>query len=442
MTEPQPHEPLPWFAGDKPRRMHFFVPLPDALDLPDQAEFHRVVRDVRMGIVRDALPYLEEPPGDDVDLDGDIYALVRLIFHRVRGRTMDVTPLARTAEAALRRLGQSEESLASLRSVTSETAAAQSGEGWWTIAELVLEDYGLVPHYAEEQRVGRRADWFMLSLDALERFIIAYRIASKSPIRDVNYTILPPVVFVVVANPADDSVSPVARMYTLNTTGQTWVEVDVEEQPERDVGAHVERLLERLDLADPLLVHTDRMWRAQRAIDFDGDYDSAVLHAAIATESRLVSTWLYLQWEKGLPAQQALASSKQLGGRKPIRTILAWLAQDLGGQWTTDGNPVLKAWVDGLMPLRNQIAHTGVRATRDTALFALNASHEVERFLSERLVDRWPVFPRTAVLSVGHLRIRERYGDERVDQFFESTRDEPFYAQAYAAWRIGGEDSN
>jgi hypothetical protein len=179
------------------------------------------------------------------------------------------------------------------------------------------------------------------------------------------------------------------------------------------------------------------MWRARRALEVEGEFDSAVLHAAIAVEAYLVALWLHLQWEKGEGVDLALSRVGQLGGKKPTRTILSWLSQDLGGTWRSESNARVAAWVDGLVPLRNRVAHAGVRVSPQEAEDSIAAAEAIERFAAERLEERWAAYPRTAVLAIGHDRLRKRWGDHSVDAFFERTRDEPLCAIAFASWVSG-----
>jgi ribosomal protein S12 methylthiotransferase accessory factor YcaO len=89
------------------------------------------------------------------------------------------------------------------------------------------------------------------------------------------------------------------------------------------------------------------------------------------------------------------------------------------------------------MPLRNRVAHAGVRVSRREAELSIAAAEAIERFAAERLEERWATYPRTAVLAIGHDRLRKRWGDSPVDKFFEQTSGEPFYAIAFASWVSG-----
>ena len=429
----------PWFAGDHPRRIHFFVPLQDSLHLSvDKGSDFIRQADLSIGTVGDASPFLIEPPDPDVDLAAPVYPAIRVIFHRVPGRQLDLTPIVRTAEVVQRRLGVGEDELAQRReefmSAGNDSATAT---GWWTVAEMVFEDYGLVPEHAAQQRAGEMPDWFMLCLEALNELVRGYRIATKSPVAEVTYSRLPPVMFTLVVPWSDgDFAGPVdAAYWTLSSGGQTWVEVEPDaDLPADEIGAYTARAAQRISVNDPLLTYTDRMWRARRALEFEGEFDSAVLHAAIAVEAELTAIWMYLQWEKGVPATAALGKASTLGGKKPTKTVLSWLAQDLGGVWLADKNERMRAWTDYLMPLRNRIAHAGVRASRAEAELAIAVAEGVERYVAERLEERWPDYPRTGVLAIGHARLRQRWGNARVDAFFEETQHESFYAMAYSEW--------
>lgn len=296
-----------------------------------------------------------------------------------------------------------------------------------------------MPELGPAQRAGKQPDWFMLCLEALAEVIKAYRIATKSPIQEVSYSRLPPVMFAITVPMLEGGVEGAsdAAYYTLNSWGGQWIEAQSDDLDTESLLEYTTRLAQRLSVSDPLLTYTDRMWRARRALEVEGEFDSAVLHAAIAVEAYLVALWLHLQWEKGEKADVALSRVGQLGGKKPTRTILSWLGQDLGGVWRSESNARVAAWVDGLMPLRNRVAHGGVRVSHQEAEISIAAAEAIERFAANRLEERWATYPRTSVLAIGHDRLRKRWGDRSVDKFFEQTKDEPFYAIAFASWVSG-----
>jgi hypothetical protein len=321
----------PWFDSDQARRIHFFVPLQDPVALPDGASFVKQLG-IEVGTVRDALPLLVEPPDSDVDLDGNIFPAVHIIFHRIDGRGVDFTPITRTVEAVQRRLGVRQDETVRIRGeVQALENSTDSANSWWSIAEMIFEDYGLTPELGPAQRRGEQPDWFMLSLEALAEVIRAYRIATKSPIQEVNYSRLPPVMVAITVPMLGRGAegTPDAAYYTLNSWGGQWIEVQSDNLDTESVLDYTTRLAQRLSVSDPLLTYTDRMWRARRALEVESEFDSAVLRAAIAVEAYLVALWLHLQWEKGEGVGSALSRVGQLGGKKPTKTILSWLGQDL-----------------------------------------------------------------------------------------------------------------
>jgi hypothetical protein len=245
----------PWFASDQARRIHFFVPLQDPVALPDGASFVKQLG-IEVGTVRDALPLLVEPPDSDVDLDGNIFPAVHIIFHRIDGRGVDFTPITRTVEAVQRRLSVRQDETVRIRGeVQALEESSNSANSWWSIAEMIFEDYGLTPELGPAQRRGEQPDWFMLSLEALAEVIKAYRIATKSPIQEVSYSRLPPVMFAITVPMLGGGAegTPDAAYYTLNSWGGQWIDTQSDDLDTESVLDYTTRLAQRLSVNDPLL---------------------------------------------------------------------------------------------------------------------------------------------------------------------------------------------
>ena len=62
---------------------------------------------------------------------------------------------------------------------------------------------------------------------------------------------------------------------------------------------------------------------------------------------------------------------------------------------------LIQRWQTNIASPRNRVVHAGFQPTKPEALEALDALMTIERFIGDRLADRWTRYPRTAWLFLG-----------------------------------------
>jgi len=163
--------------------------------------------------------------------------------------------------------------------------------------------------------------------------------------------------------------------------------------------------MDRLRRGDPMSLYWDRLLPAYAAYD-DGDFDTATLNSAIATETLIDSVIALAYWEDGrTPADAAVALAPGI-----VRKARTELPRTLGADpsaWSPDDeNSVVGRWRADLVDLRNAIVHRGYVATRENAFAAVEGAENLWRLLTDTVLANTQRRPRGALMLLGHQAIR------------------------------------
>jgi hypothetical protein len=374
------------------------------------------------------------------DPDAPLYGTVAIKIHGSIFRRVPTEPLEAIAHV-IKRLA--EQFGYEAQGSADEEEAFQSSEAQtaqrWTVAQLSVEDYGISQGVFELFQQEMYPDFFTQAVWALEELVKAYRLLARAPLADFTYRSLYPVM-ISVETDLDGVLLTPPTAWTLESVGQGWVESDVEEAHAESTSYidSLERTAARFSAGDPFVKYSDRLWRAERHAHIEGQYDLAVLQAAIAIEGLLVASWLATQWEgKVGTSQLALERVQTLAGKTPTKAVLGWLSAELGGHWDPVNCDAARRWQQELQLWRNEVVHTGKSPGRSQALQAIEICRALALHVTERVANNFHKFPRTALLIAGHARLKRDLG-KRVARFMESSgEEEPFFLQ-FTSWLSTG----
>lgn len=155
------------------------------------------------------------------------------------------------------------------------------------------------------------------------------------------------------------------------------------------------------DLHNGRLFTVSNLWsgRALRAARYRGDYADGIASLQTATESMMFDLWRGTMIDNGeseASVQAALTSETSYASL--LKTILP---QRLRGNWSLSGSgPMAKHWRN-VYEKRNRIVHAGYQPGPREMDDAKLAYFAVREFVSTRLWETFPKFPRTLLCKVG-----------------------------------------
>jgi hypothetical protein len=183
----------------------------------------------------------------------------------------------------------------------------------------------------------------------------------------------------------------------------------------------------------PLVAYMERSLEARVALETQGDYGGALIHAQIAAEILLDGLLTLILWEEGRSAPDCAPMFRQ----GLIPRVKKHLAPRLGGDWDTKGSGPVGRWASGLAALRHLVVHQGYHPSRGEAVGAMGALGDLDRFLRGRMVDRRTDFKRTTLMFLGRPGLeREDAWEGEMEAFMETTGGhEEDWLATYGAWR-------
>lgn len=136
-----------------------------------------------------------------------------------------------------------------------------------------------------------------------------------------------------------------------------------------------------------------------------GDYTSAVVLAAVASELLLDDLLLHLMWEEGKRPEDAAAV---FAGSGLIKRIRSEYHPRLGGQdWRTDAGPI-QDWQASVAHPRHRVLHAGHQPALAEAQRAIQGLDRLEEFLAIEVTRKTARHPVTAVSLLAEPGLRRR----------------------------------
>lgn len=144
-----------------------------------------------------------------------------------------------------------------------------------------------------------------------------------------------------------------------------------------------------------------------RALDRDGDYRSAVLALATASEILLDDLLKHLLWHESVRPEEAaeIFADPRSGTLSRSRSHLS---ARLKGDWDVSGTGAFAAWQRDVAMLRHRVIHAGHRPSRGEAVASRKSGTALEQYVIDRLSMRRNLYPLTIVAMIGRPGMESR----------------------------------
>ena len=317
----------------------------------------------------------------------------------------------------------------------SDPAAARS------VAEVWITDDGGHPELARLQESGGAEDLLSLASRHLKTIIQAYRGTAYVHTGSGGYSSFLPLALCV----EHDYHGRVCGGTPIELAHSDFYYFRNHEQPRLsfdDLPMAVAVSSQRLENNDPTMTYMAQIWEARRQARVADDFDSAVIHAAIAVESLVISTWLAIQWEKGIKPSTAFARWSSLrDSRKSVSSVLGWLGQELGGNWDSANVPAVSRWQKELQPWRNSAVHTGEHMDRPRAESSLEIATNLQLHIASRMIANVKRYPRTCFLIAGSSGVDDAKGPGSWSKILSPLKGESSWSASFSLWMEVGRTS-
>lgn len=151
--------------------------------------------------------------------------------------------------------------------------------------------------------------------------------------------------------------------------------------------------------------------KARTAAWQDGNYEGAILSAAIACEVLIKTAAWMLAFEASLMDTDPtpVTTAGPIHTLKPSQLIGQILQPRLGGNWDsrTEGRPI-RGWRVDVAQKRNSLLHFGGRASSGAADAGVHAMNLLAKHVMDRLAENGNTYPRTAYALVGPSGLERR----------------------------------
>ena len=367
---------------------------------------------------------------------------VSVIFHQVS------TTHGRTA-AAMEALGKATGRAIGLPSQLGDGLPLGAGSEW-TVAEAVTTWDS--PDRAPDNETSRPATWapredlFARCLYAARQSVRAYRQATGMPSGLPTYVrSISPVLVYSADGVREKMLRNGKTLVVTRPTQDEWdgpvvMFLDHANFPDpfgggafdEEIEARFWYWLAEQERGNPLNLWRERWIEARRAHEVLGEEGQAVILANTSCEVMLNAVLGLLIWEDG--ASVADAAGLFVEG-KLLSKLSQGLAPRLRGNWSTDRGAV-GAWYRDTYRLRHRVVHGGYSPSVREGERALEAAHNLQTFVFDRIADRRTSYPRAALMTVAEEGLRARgMWSGKIKRFFEQVAPtEPCWRDAYSAW--------
>jgi hypothetical protein len=181
-----------------------------------------------------------------------------------------------------------------------------------------------------------------------------------------------------------------------------------------------------LDVSHGRLFTVSNLWsgRAFRAARYRGDYADGITSLQTSVESMLFDLWRGTMVDEGESHADIQA---KLNSDAPYATLLKTvLPAKLGGNWQLTGSTAMAKYWRRVYEKRNKIVHSGYQPNPNEMEEAKEAFFGVRDFVSKRLWETFPKYPRTLLCKVGINGLERRgWMTNRARQICEELYAEP-----------------
>ena len=361
--------------------LDFFVLMPDAIDIPEDWTYLRLLK------------------ADAPEADQDFYRSLReeeslsqasgREFIRVRfwqGTYEQDHPL-NMHRAAVHKVMERMSWWMTASGPQDETEWQSDLHDRYTVAQLTVLE--------RDQEDSWDSARFFEAFDILQQIVRAYRISARRLIQPISLERLFPYVPVVFRTPQAPKIDEfnlilLADNHHLQPLHQTTL---LDDQALKRMGDHI-----RFDLMEQPFMESSELWLdARTAYAIRGDYRSAVILAHASAESRFDALLMLMLWEEGRSPKES-AAIMSAGFARRIRTEYH---ERLGGNWSQQGKGSIAAFVTNVAAVRHRVVHGAYMPTQEEVESALESLTALDPFIRTRLAARYKSYPRTSLMTLG-----------------------------------------
>lgn len=406
----------------------FLLPLPDALPVPHGSTWTRQLDErepLLDGVDLRPLAHLERAVPLPSDAQG--HNFVSLRFWRVKDDQAAVPEFTyRTLLAA--RVG---------KALNPDVQGDPDD-----FAKIPLEDYEPYRTIVEavtfvacdEQLVASegKPDPLTRCIDVLTGFHRSYRVQARKHISELTYERLHPVVICFRRPLFGDALPMPAGMIMLENRNFAVPDTEpLSQEMQRDISL----FSIRASAGDPFAIYAERRLEAEMEVWTTGRMGESVLQCGIAAEVLFDALLGLMMWEEHQQGSLTVYGAAEVFSSDITPRLRSEYAKRLGGQWSFQSEP-MSGWFNDITHVRNRVVHGGYRPDKHKAADALDALLAVEKFVGDRLAERWLTYPRTAWLFLGTSGFEKRGGLRRADAWLqENGANTAPWVREYRGWR-------
>lgn len=275
---------------------------------------------------------------------------------------------------------------------------------------------------------------FDLALERIHALQQAYFISTRTPTTLVRRESLPMAIAHAVAEVTDGGLverSGITLFMCNMNLPNGLTEVDLHDPTDQFAQA-----LHRTLNNDFMSPYFDATRDAQVAHYLRGEFRSAAIHYATASEALLQNVLLYMLWEERRSPAEGVAEYFRPGNG--LRNRLKQLyAPRLKGAWRFDKPGPLQTWDRDTANLRHRAVHAGYLPTAAECAASEIGVRALTAFIADRLASTAVIgrYPRTAVATVGIPRLEDRgVWNGRIRRLTEDT-EQPIWHERFNRWR-------
>lgn len=177
----------------------------------------------------------------------------------------------------------------------------------------------------------------------------------------------------------------------------------------------------------------DTYREAKLALKRDGDTRIAAILIGVAAETLLDEVLLSLMWEEGKRPEDVAGNWEP----RLMMRIKGEFPSRLGGRWDLKAASPVTNWETDIVRLRNRVAHSTDTPSHQTATLALSRMDELIRFLVDQLLQkkRLARYPRTAWMLAGEQGFQTRGVVATEIERLQNDPTEPIWYETFARWR-------
>lgn len=391
-----------------PDLVHFFIPLPEPIKVPDLTEL--------------PVSYVWNPIADDgpcflLPSKGNVGYASRqtLIFHQDEV-SMDMGPFEAAMKIASMALKLSGSPLGKVPA---------EGSPGLPLAHTTVEAICVL----ESRQPDPMDHALERAMDAVRDFQTYYHLITKTPVRRLTRKLLPPLIPVIRRSyPALDTWEP--EIFHVNNGGTVLRAASTPTMsPEQ-----LQNLLKHNQASRAEVFKAFLLMRQEAMLSYaTGSNAAASLFIAIAAETLLTELFLLLSWEEVANLEK---TADVLGERDNIsKRLLNELAFRLKGDWDRNGNGPLGEWQRKIANLRNDVAHAGKLPSEPEIDSAMKALTALETYVGDRLAEVFRSYPQVTEVYLGNDGLARRNKLNSWQKFSPKVQFPAHASELFTRWK-------